>query len=67
MKRIVKDRVSGAKMVPRNRYDKKFHLKLYALANILGIENYVNKVKYSDEDKDNVKYSNIRCAIHGVE
>ena len=31
------------------------------------IENYVNKVKYSDEDKDNVKYSNIRCAIHGVE
>ncbi len=46
---------------------KKFHLKLYALANILGIEKDVNKVKYSDEDKDNVKYSNIRCAIHGVE
>lgn len=45
---------------------KKFHLKLYTLANIPGIENYVNKVKYSDEDKDNVKYSNIRCAIHGV-
>lgn len=46
---------------------KKFHLKLYALANILGIENYVNKVKYSDEDKDNVKYSSIRCTIQGVE
>ena len=46
---------------------KTFFSKLYALSNILGIENYVNKVKYSDEDKDNVKYSNIRCAIHGVE
>lgn len=46
---------------------KTFFSKLYALFNILGIENYVNKVKYSDEDKDNMKYSNIRCAIRCVE
>ena len=44
-----------------------FFSKLYALSNILGIENYVNKGKYSDEDKNNMMYSNIRCAIRGVE
>lgn len=46
---------------------KTFFSKLYALSNILGIENYVNKVKYSDDDKDNTKYSNINCAIRSVE
>lgn len=46
---------------------KTFFSKLYALSNILGIENYVNKAKYIDNDKDSMKYSNIRCAIHGVE
>ncbi len=46
---------------------KTFFSKLYALSNILGIENYINKVKYSDDDKDNTKYFNIRCAIRGEE
>lgn len=44
-----------------------FYSRLYALSNILGIENYVNKAKYIDNDKDSMKYSNISCAIRGVE
>lgn len=45
---------------------KKFHLKLYALANILGIENHVKNVVYSDKEENN-KHHDLCNAIRGVE
>lgn len=45
---------------------KKFHLKLYALANILGIENHVKSVVYSDKEENN-KNHDLCNAIRGVE
>ena len=45
---------------------KKFHLKLYALANILGIENHVKSVVYSDKEENN-KHHDLCNAIRGVE
>lgn len=46
---------------------KRFSLKLYALANILGIESYINKITYSDKDKKQSKYPSLNKAISAVE